>query len=78
MLYYEERWPFPVWFKGVLEEIKPDCMNELILHAGLDKVGMTVVGQAHTERQMERNSEQIQGWVTLEGERWGAERGEHK
>lgn len=30
-------------------EIKPDCMNELISHARLDKVSMTVVGQAHTE-----------------------------
>lgn len=25
-------------------------MNELILHAGLDKVSLTVVGQAHREK----------------------------
>lgn len=41
------------WFKEVLKEIKPDCMNELIFNAGLDKVSMTVVGQAHRERQTE-------------------------
>ena len=35
-------------------------MNELILHAGLDKVNMTVAGQAHRERQTESNTEQIQ------------------
>ncbi len=35
-------------------------MNELIFHAGLDKVSMTVVGQAHRERQTESNTEQIQ------------------
>lgn len=45
------------------------------LHAGLDKVSMTVVGQANGERQTQSNTEQIQPWVTLEGERWGAERG---
>lgn len=50
-------------------------MNELILHAGLDKVSLTVVGQAHRERQMERNTEQIKPWVTLVGEEWGAEKG---
>lgn len=50
-------------------------MNELILHAGIDKVSLTVVGQAHRERQTESNTEQMQPWVTLVGEEWDVERG---
>lgn len=56
-------------------EKKPECMNGLIVHAGLDKVSLTVVGHMHRERQMQRNMEQIQPWVTLVGEEWGTERG---
>lgn len=42
----------------LLKEIKPDSLNELILHAA-DKVSMTVVGQPYRERHTERNTEQI-------------------
>lgn len=50
-------------------------MNEMIVYAGLHKVNLIVVGQERRERQTESNTEQIQPWVTLVGEEWGAERG---
>lgn len=47
-------------------------MNEQIFYADIDKMSMTVVGQAHRERQTESNTEQIKPGV---GERCRAERG---
>lgn len=44
-------------------------MNEAILHAGPDKVGMTVVGQTHRER--EREEVQTQAMSHISGRKMG-------
>lgn len=46
-------------------------MNEAILHAGPDKVRMTVVGQTHREKEREKEEVQTQAMSHISGRKMG-------